>query len=71
MQEQIPLVGLWTTGQILAEIQNEGIRSVGLADEARRLGVIAMDEEILSVPDVGPAKKSLGRLSRQDWNYSR
>jgi hypothetical protein len=58
-------LGFGQLPQILAEIQNEGIRSVGLADEARRLGVIAMDEEILSVPDVGPAKKSLGRLSRQ------
>ena len=52
--------------KVMADIQQEGICGCrGLAEEARRWGVIGRDEIVESVSTKGPAKKSLGRLSRQ------
>ncbi|KAI2507778.1 E2F/DP family winged-helix DNA-binding domain [Fragilaria crotonensis] len=52
--------------QVMADIQQEGICGCrGLAEEARRWGIIGRDEVLESVSEKGPAKKSLGRLSRQ------
>ena len=52
--------------QVMADIQKEGICGCrALAEEARRLGIIGMEEKVESSSEKGPAKKSLGRLSRQ------